>query len=244
MRRRYDMMGIPGFRYLQDDELENPLLVAEEFFDAIDLELFRQELRMFFALAFNNETYKNGKTHETARQIGVHQQLTRFLEMAWLILKNDNIDLLIKAGDPLFQTDGMWRRGGFIEVDKRMKNDKMKYCRVLADEEVNNVRLVFKQLFGYQSLAAWQDELDMVLFYSLSSTPMADECENGHVSFPMHEHLEKLLECVHVIHELRIVGDEGWKVLPVDVTFKNKDYRYFPPELIMSIVQQHELIPV
>lgn len=31
MRRRYDMVGVPGFRYLEDEELENPLLVVEEF---------------------------------------------------------------------------------------------------------------------------------------------------------------------------------------------------------------------
>lgn len=244
MRRRYSTNETPGLRYLEDEELENPLLVAEEFFEAIDLELFRQELRLFFALAFNNLAYKNGKIYEPSRQASVHQRLTRFLEMAWLILKNERIDLQIKQDDSLFQTNGMWRRGGFIEVDKRMKDDKMKYCRVLADEEVNNVRMVFERLFEYQSLSAWQDELDMVLFYSLCDIPMADECENGHSSFPMHEHLEKLLECIHVVYELRVKGDEGWKVLPVDVTFQNKDYQFFPPGLIMSIFRQQELVPV
>ncbi|WP_316842097.1 hypothetical protein [Pedobacter gandavensis] len=244
MRRRYEMKGMPGFRYLEDEELENPLLVAEEFFDAIDLELFRQELRLFFALAFNNKAYKNGKLYEPARQTSVHQQLTRFLEMAWLILNNDKIDLLIKTEEPLFQIAGAWRRGGFIEVEKRLKDDTMRYCRVLEDEEVNNVRLVFEKIFNYLSLAAWQDELDMVLFYSLCDIPMSDECENGHTSSPMHEHLEKLLECVHVIHELRIKGDEGWKVMPVDAVIHNKDYEVFPAQLIMSIYRQQELIPV
>ncbi|MBC8985923.1 hypothetical protein H9X96_09045 [Pedobacter sp. N36a] len=244
MRRRYDMLSVPGFRYLEDEELENPLLVVEEFFEATDLELFRQELRLFFALAFSNKAYKSGKLYEPARQATIHQRITRFLEMAWLILSNDRIDLSMKAGDPLFQVSGMWRRKGFIEVGRRMKDDKMKYCRVLEDEEINNVKLVFEQLFKYQSLAAWQDELDMVLFYSLGDIPMSDECENGQVSFPMHELLERLLETVHVMYELRIKGDEGWKVLPVDVAIQNKDYRFFPPHLIMSIVQQHGLTPV
>lgn len=244
MRRRYEMLGIPGFRYLEDEELENPLLVVEEFFEATDLELFRQELRLFFALAFSNVAYKNGKVYEPSRQATIHQRITRFLEMAWLILNNDRLDLSMKAGDPLFQVSGMWKRKGFIEVGKRMKDDKMKYCRVLEDEEINNVKLVFEEIFKYKSLAAWQDELDMLLFYSLGDIPMSDECENGHVAFPMHEHLERLLETVHVMFELRIKGDEGWKVLPIDVAIQNNDYRFFPPQLMMSIFQQHGLIPV
>lgn len=244
MRRRYDIEGVSGFRYLENEELINPLLVAEEFFDTLELELFRQELRLFFSLAFNNMAYKNGKRYEPARQASVHQQLTRFLEMAWLILNNTKIDLLIKGEDPLYQTNGMWRRGAFIEVGKRLKDDAMKYCRVLEDEEVNDVRLVFQQLFKYLPLSRWQDELDMVLFYSLCDIPMADECENGHTSLPMLEQLEKLLECVHVIYELRIKGDEGWKVLPVDAEIHNKDYSVFPAQLMMSIYRQQELVPL
>ncbi|WP_316823204.1 hypothetical protein [Pedobacter gandavensis] len=243
MRRRYGRKGIAGFRYLEGEELINPLLVAEEFFDTFDLELFRQELRLFFSLAFNNKAYKNGKSYEPAGQASVHWQLTRFLEMAWLIINNDKIDLLIRAEDPLYQTDGMWRKGAFIEVGKRLKNDAMKYCRMLEDAEVNNVRLVFQQLFNYLPLSGWQDELDMVLFYSLCDIPMADECENGHTSLPMLEHLEKLLECVHVIHELCIVGDEGWKVIPIGTNILNKDYSVFPAQLMMSIYRQQELIP-
>lgn len=242
MKRRYEMLGVPGFRYMDDDELENPLLVVEEFFESTDLELFRQEIRLFFALAFSNVAYKNGKAYDPARQASVHQKLTRFLEMAWLFLSNERIELLIKEGDPLFQTTGIISRKGFIEVGKRMEDAAMKYCRVLEDEEINNVRLVFEQVFQYQALSAWHDELDMVLFYSLCDIPMADECENGHLAFPMHEHLEKLLECIHVMHEFRIKGDEGWNVLPVDVRIHNKDYRFFPPQLIMSIFHHQELI--
>lgn len=242
MKRRYGISGAPGFRYMNDEELENPLLVVEEFFEEADLELFRQELRLFFSLAFSNVAYKNGKAYDPARQASVHQRLTRFLEMAWLFLNSDQIDLLIKEDDPLFQRAGINRKKGFIELGKRMDDDAMKYCRVLEDEEINNVRLIFEQVFKYQSLSAWHDEMDMVLFYSLCDIPMADECENGHLAFPMHELLEKLLECIHVMHEYRIKGDEGWKVLPVNVRIQNKDYRFFPPQLIMSIFHHQELI--
>ncbi|MNR13772.1 hypothetical protein D3C85_1301990 [compost metagenome] len=165
----------------------------------------------------------------------VHQHVTRFIEMAWLILNDDFFDLLINEENPLYQDRGMWGETSFIEVRKRLSDEVMKCCRVLEDQEINNVKFVFENIFRYQKLSRWQDELDMVLFYSLRATPMSEECDNGHLSFPMYELLEKLLECMHVIHELKIKGDEGWKVLPLNVTVLNKDYGYFPPELMMSL---------
>lgn len=235
MRRRYEGFVNPGFRYLEEVEVKNPLLVVEDFFDAADLELFRQELRLLFSLSFGDSAYAKEKVYDRSRLMCVHQHITRFIEMAWLLLNDDYIDLFIKEGDPLYQSKGMWRETSFIEMKKRLADDVMKSCRVLEDQEINNVKFVFNDIFQYQSLSVWQDELDMVLFYSLRATPMSEECDNGHLSFAMYELLEKLLECIHVIHEVKIKGDEGWNVLPWDTDIINKNYNYFPPELIMRL---------
>ena len=235
MRRRYEGLENPGFRYLEEVEIKNPLLVVEEFFDATDLELFRQELRLLFSLSFSNSAYGQGKVYDRSRLMCVHQYTTRFIEIAWILLNDDYIDLFIQEGDPLYQNRGMWRETSFIEVRKRLSDGIMKNCRVLEDQEINNVKFVFNDIFQYQSLSVWQDELDMVLFYILRSTPMSDECDNSHLAFAMYELLEKLLECIHVINEAKIKRDEGWNVLPMDTDVINKDYNYFPPELIMGL---------
>lgn len=235
MRRRYEGLENPGFRYLGKMEIKNPLLVVEEFFDTTDLELFRQELRLLFSLSFGDLAYAQEKVYDRSILMCVHQQITRFIEMAWLLLNDDYTDLLIREGDPLYQSRGMWRETSFIEIKKRLSNDVMKSCRVLEDEEINNVKFVFEDIFQYQSLSVWQDELDMILFYSLRATPMSEECDNGQLSFTMYELLEKLLECAHVINEFKIKGDEGWNVLPLNTDIINKDYNYFPPELIMRL---------
>jgi len=235
MRRRYEGLENPGFRYLVEIEVKNPLLVVEEFFDATDLELFRQELRLLFSLSFGNSVYGEEKVYDRSRLMCVHQYATRLIEMAWILLNDNDTDLFIREGDPLYQSRGMWRETSFIEVRKRLSDCVMKNCRVLEDQEINNVKLVFNDIFQYQSLLAWQDELDMVLFYSLRSTPMSEECDNGHLAFAMYELLEKLLECTHVIHEVKIKADEGWNVLPPDADVINKDYNYSPPELMMSL---------
>ncbi|AOM77140.1 hypothetical protein [Pedobacter steynii] len=235
MRRRYAGLENPCFRYLEEEEVKNPLLVVEEFFEVTDVELFRQELRLLFTLSFGDSDYSKGKVYDRSRLMCVHQHVTRFIEMAWLLLNDDFLDLLIKEENPLYQDRGMWAETSFIEVRKRLSDEVMKCCRVLEDQEINNVKFVFENVFRYQKLSRWQDELDMALFYSLRTTPMSEECDNGHLSFPMYELLEKLLECMHVIHELKIKGDEGWKVLPLNATVLNKDYSYFPPELMMSL---------
>ncbi|WP_342330553.1 hypothetical protein [Pedobacter sp. FW305-3-2-15-E-R2A2] len=235
MRRRYEGLENPGFRYLEEAEVKNPLLVVEEFFDATDLELFRQELRLLFSLSFSNSAYGQEKVYDRSRLMCVHQYTTRLIEMAWILLNDDYIDLFIREGDPFYQSRGMWRETSFIEVRKRLSDGVMKNCRVLEDQEINNVKFVFNDIFQYQSLSVWQDELDMILFYSLRSTPMSEECDNGHLSFAMYELLEKLLECMHVIHEVKIKSDAGWKVLPLDTDVINKDYNYFPPELMMGL---------
>lgn len=235
MRRRYEGLKNPRFRYLGEMEIKNPLLVVEDFFDATDLELFRQELRLLFSLSFGDSAYAQEKVYDRSILMCVHQQVTRFIEMAWLLLNDDYTDLFIREGDPLYQSRGMWRETSFIEIKKRLSDDVMKSCRVLGDEEINNVKFVFENIFQYQSLSVWQDELDMILFYSLKATPMSEDCDNGHLSFTMYELLEKLLECTHVIHEFKIKGDEGWNILPLDTAIINKDYDYFPPELIMRL---------
>lgn len=235
MRKRHEGLENPTFRYLGKEEIENPLLVVEEFFDVTDLELFRQELRLLLTLSFTNSDYGKEKVYDRSRLMCVHQHTTRFLEIAWLMLNNDFVELFIGEDEPLHQNRGMWRETSFIELRKRLSNEVMRSCRVLEDQEINNVKLVFEDIFLYQSLTEWQDELDMILFYSIRSTPMSEERDNGHLSFPMFELLEKLLECIHVVHEFKIKGDEGWNVLPFETEIKNKDYNYFPAELIMSI---------
>lgn len=240
MRRRYEGFVNPGFRYLADTEVENPLLVVEEFFDSTEVEIFRQELRQLFALSFSNEESGIEKSDRPSRLIGTHQRATRLLEMAWLCLNNDRIELAIEKEHPLYQYKGVWR-GNLIEVKNRLSDVTMQYCRVLQDTEINDVKKVFRNIFNYMTLSEWQDELDMLLFYSLSTTAMAEECENSNLCFSMYGLLEKLLECIHVINELKIKGDETWNILPAGTLILGQDNEAFPPELIMGLYQHENL---
>lgn len=207
MRRRYGNMQKEGYRYLEQKEILNPLLVIAAFFDTDNLEVFRQELRLLFSLSCSDVAYRKRKPHDASRLMSIHREATRLIEAAYLLKEADDVCLEIAGAYPAdqVQDDGNM---GLIAVDLRLSDELMRHCRLLRSREIDNVKLVFKDLFDFLKLSEWQDEMDMLLFYSLNNTPVAQECDNSQLYFPMHELLEKLLECAYVILVHKIQQDK------------------------------------
>lgn len=238
MRRRYEGVESAGLRYLDDAEIKNPLMVMEEFFEAYDIEVFRQDLRKLFMLSCSGAAYRNNKRLDPCEMISTHRQVTRFIEFAYLIHDGKDLDFKIDKEHPIYQHKDKWNTDD-VDIETRSSNQVMKHWRVLANEEVNDVSQVFKNIFLFMSLGKWQDELDMLLYYSLNDTAIGEECENSDLYFPMYELLEKLLEATDVIrtHEF---DDYSNDFLPEGTTVSNPDESYFPVRHMMALYHYSE----
>lgn len=196
MRRRCNNVASHGIRYLTDQELIQPILVLEAFFEEQDMAEFRAELRLLFTLSCSDQEYRLKKQFEPSAMVDLHQQMMRLLEAAYVVYQQEQ-----------------------LVVNNR-----------------NNGYGILYSLFDFMTLSEWQDEMDMLLYYSLDNTPVSEDCDNHHLYFPMYELLDDLLEnceCIYKEEVTELLVD----VLPEGVVISNRDDDYFPPELILSLYE-------
>lgn len=232
MRKRYEGIVKAGFRHLADAEIKAPFRGIEDFFGNDEMESYRQGLRLWFALSCSDGAYRAKKCTDPSRFVSIHQETIRLIELAWL-LYNSEEDFNIGIEHPLYQANES-NLQDMIDINNRLSIALIKYCRVLEDREINNVRIVFADFFDFMTLGQWQDELDMLLYFSLKDLPIASQCDNSQLYFPMHELLEKLMEALYMVFILRKYTYKPF-LLPEGTVILNRDDAFFPVNLMAEL---------
>lgn len=187
---------VTNFHYLSPEEIEHPMLAICNIFQPNHPELCRQRLRLLFKLASTRHSFPKVKHQYLYEVTAIHLQIMKFLEIAQLLL-DQNKDLSIKEGHAFFQTESEDIID--IPVDKRLQDPVMKHCRLLNDQEINNVKKVFKRIFKCMPLEKWKIELDRLLNYSLFEEGVLG---NSPILFSTYDLLEKLIEAMYVLDQI------------------------------------------
>ncbi|MBC6110573.1 hypothetical protein ACFOG5_17735 [Pedobacter fastidiosus] len=177
--RRLNETEINGFEnscplLLNDEQLTNPRIVLENFFNGNDLISAKAKLKYWFKTALTEELrYENGN-----ELLFFHNQLIQLFHSGYLIaLKQHSID------DDFDQVDLLNSDALICCLDKAEKSNPLKYLSVTLTS--SNLRVI---RFGMQE---W-------LYSALSNRSSISQLDSKFI-FEQYELLEKLLEALFLI---------------------------------------------
>lgn len=140
----------------------------------------------------------------------------------------------LSSGDQQYREMKQFEPSAMVDLHQQLTRLLEAAYLMRLDEDGEDDLL--RTMFDFLTLSEWQDELDILLYYSLSDTPVAADCDNHQLYFPMYELLDELIEWAELIHEDELeqqIADE----LPEGVVILNRNDEYFPPELILVLYE-------
>ena len=139
----------------------------------------------------------------------------------------------LSSGDQQYREMKQYEPSAIVDLHQQLTR-LLEAAYLMRSEEGGEDLL--RTIFGFLTLPEWQDELDILLYYSLNDTPVSSDCDNHHLYFPMYELLDELLEWAEGIHEDELAQQIA-DVLPEGVVIINRNDDYFPPELILVLYE-------
>ncbi|EDM35624.1 hypothetical protein PBAL39_03744 [Pedobacter sp. BAL39] len=140
----------------------------------------------------------------------------------------------LSSGDQQYREMKQFEPSGMVDLHQQIT--RLLEAAYLMQSDEDGGEDLPRTMFAFLTLSEWQDELDILLYYSLNDTPVAADCDNHHLYFPMYELLDELLDWAEEIHEDELqqqVADE----LPEGIVIFNRNDDYFPPELILVLYE-------
>lgn len=186
------------FSYLTNDEIDNPLHCIGYFFSKqVYIEELRQDINNWIKTACSLSDDQFGDPDQFAT---IHQHCTKVLEIAYL-LHQDEINLRIEKDHPLYRLNNdcfAWHM-----ENKQTLNGPELYFRNLTGDEINDVKILFEDLFEFMTLDQWYKILDQLFIHSKQETTFTQHEQYGCLILEITEFLEKVLESVAVVYEVQ-----------------------------------------
>lgn len=187
------------YRYLKEKDISNPHYQIVSFFcnDENAIETLRFGMVDFIKTACSDQYYGDKSSYHYTQH-----QCVKLLELAY-VLYSSNEELQLNSDHFLYR----WLEHPF-DVYSQIKNKLFPavHFRSLSGTELNNVQVVFADLFTFKDLEAWRAILDALLYCTGRELKPDDVCdEKIYETVLIREYLEKLIEAMGLVCETKSV---------------------------------------
>lgn len=186
-----------SFRYLKEKDITNPHYQIACFFsrDENSIESFRFGMIDLIKTACSDHYYGNKDSYYYNQQ-----QFVKLLELAY-VLKDSQEDFRLNPDHPLYRfSDHPFE----LYTESRNKPFPALHFRTLCGKEVNDVRILFEELFTFKSLETWRAILDSFLYCADREIELDDIYDTKiYETVLIREYMEKAIEAMGLVCETK-----------------------------------------
>ena len=181
------------YNNLTKEQISNPHLFLEYFCRCdIEIEGLRTEFFDMIRSACSSKKYGNPEDY-----FHYHRCLLQFLDVAHIFFrrgKKFSIAAELTVCTPCT-----------ADLSKYYHSLINSHFRNLSKEEIRNTNCFFTDFFGYKSLEDWRWMLSRIVEYAYRTTTIDEVIEDGSEMVLVKEYIEKLIEVIYLIDNIRSV---------------------------------------